>query len=146
MTVGFRTLQVSEQQLRAVLEVVCRENTAFFLDRLRTGKRVQSASDAELRYCPDEAGYEVLYLDAGTLLDQGVGSCGSIAAYEAGYLRALAQHHGTPAPVAAGRFASDLLRQSSSTVDSWHAVVRTPDGHYDPCRGLQQVCVTPIYS
>lgn len=146
MVIGFRTHQATEQQLRAMLELVTRENTAFLLDRLRAGQRVQSAAAAGLRYCPDEASHEVLFLDAATLLDQGVGSCGSVAAYEASYLRSLAQWNGMSAPVAAGRFAADLIRQPSKTVDSWHAVVRTPDGHYDPTRHLQQVCVTPIYA
>lgn len=147
MTLGFATSQISEAQLRQMLELVTRENTAWFLARLRAGRSVRSASEAGVRYCPDRAGFEVLFLDAETLLDQGIGSCGSIAAYDAGVRRARAQWSGTAAPVAAGRFGPTLIsRENGKGVDYWHAVVRTPTGLYDPTRDLKQVCVTPSYA
>jgi hypothetical protein len=147
MVLGFGTGGVTEAKLLRLLEFVTRENTAFFLGRLRAGQSVQTASEAGLRYCPDHASsHEVVLLDAGVLLDQGVGSCGSIAAHDAAVYRSRAQHQGTPSPVASGRFAPHLIRQPSTEVDYWHAVVRTPDGLVDPSRHLQQVCVTPSYA
>lgn len=148
MVLGFTTQAVTEPQIRRLLDLVVRENTALFLGQLRAGQQVQSAADAELRYCPDRASpHEIVILDAASLLDQGVGSCGSIAAYEVAYLRAIAQHQGTPAPVAAGRYAPELRRQPTrNDVAYWHAIVRTPSGLYDPTRHLPQVCVTPSYA
>lgn len=147
MRVGLVTQQISESQLRAMLEFTTRENAAYFLQRLRQGIEVQSASTAGIRYCPDLAGNEVMFLDAATLLEQGVGSCGSIATYVAGALRALAQHRGVAAPLAAGRYGPVLVRRPNNQgVQYFHAIVRTPEGTYDPTRHLQQVCVTPIYA
>lgn len=148
MVLGFATQAVTEPQLCRLLDIVIRENTAMFLDQIRSGQKVLSASDAGLRYCPDRASpHEIVILDAATLLDQAVGSCGSIAGYEVAYLRATAQHQGTPAPVAAGRYALELQRQPTrKDIAYWHAVVRTPSGLYDPTRHLPQVCVTPSYA
>ncbi len=147
MTLGFVTQRASDSQLRALLELVTRENTAFFLDRIRQGQETPSTSEAAVRYCPDQAAHEVMLLDAATLLDQGVGSCGSLAVYEAGLRRALAQSNGTPAAVASGRFGPVVIpRPNHQGVDYWHAVVRTPSGLFDPSRHLQQVCVTPSYA
>ena len=147
MKIGIVTQQITESQIRALMEMVTRENTAYFLDRLRFQAGVRSLEDEGVRYCPDEAGSEVMFLDAASLLDHGIGSCGSIATYEAGRQRALAVWSGVASGVAAKRFSADLIpRPNTQGVQYFHAVVRTPSGHDDPTRRLQQVCVSPTYA
>lgn len=78
-----------------------------------------SPQQAGVRWRPDAPASEFVVLDAATLLAAGIGSCGSIAAAQYGWLRA----GGAPAW---------LLSSRRGAV--WHVVVKTPQGIWDPMR------------
>lgn len=148
MTLGYRTRHVDERKLADLFKVVAHENTLWALDALKRGVRLPlSAEHAGVLYCPDQASEDLIVLDAGTLLDVGQGSCGSIASLDVGLLRARAVVGGVPMPAAAGRFRVKLLRRpGTEDIDYWHAVVQTPNGLTDPTVRLRQVCTTPEYA
>jgi len=75
-----------------------------------------------VRYMPDGKSDRIDLVDAATLLELGIGSCGSLSAAEYGWLRAH-DHQ-----------ASLVVRKMSPGV--WHVVVRLPNGTvWDPAKG-----------
>jgi len=149
MILGYSTQDFSESKLKELLEIVTRQNTQWFLAELAEGRRPPlSSHDAGIKYCPDTAGQQIIFKDASDLLDSGVGSCGSIAAYDAAGRRAWAIHRRrTSPPVACGRYKVALIRRpGAENIEYWHAVVHAEGKTFDPTRALEQICPTPSYS
>ncbi len=145
MILGFESDGWSRESLVELLEIVVRENVAYIRESRTNGRDLpRSAFDAGIRYCPDGVGGEIRIQAADALLDQGIGSCGSIAAYDAGMMRHRAELHGVHPAVAQGRYRIDAQQtHKGNRADYYHIQVWTPRGVLDSVARLEQVCPNP---
>lgn len=134
----------TEESVQATLDIATAENTSFFLSRMEDGIAVpRNTFNAGVQYCPDQPSQVMAFEAADVLLETRIGSCGSIAAYEAGMLRARAIRRGMPPRTARKLYRAVVILQHEGRRNVWHAVVETPQGQWDPSAGLRQVCANP---
>lgn len=143
MTLGVAVEQVDEPWLERTLSRLVQDNTQWLLTQPSVPKSVGALG---LQWCPDRAGIHVVFQHAPVLIEQGRGSCGSIAALAAAIDRTKSIRRGVAPHLAARRASVKLVRRANGRVVYWHALVRRPRELYDPCMELRQVCPTPAYA
>lgn len=125
--------------LLAILDACAWATAAWYLAEINAGREPPCCNDcAELKYIPDRPSpTEITLLVAPHLLTRGHGSCGELAALDAGRRRAAAIVRGLSLD-AAGRtawvdlYVTKLDPRTKS--ETWHAIVRDERGAvlYDP--------------
>ncbi len=119
-------------ELLALLDALAWANARWYLEQWDAGRDPPCCTGcAEIRYLPDQPQQHVTLRAAAELLRAGVGSCGELAAFEAGHQRAEAIRAGKNT-LEAGKLAWVDLEPVAGSDDVWHAVVRTPSGRIDP--------------
>lgn len=115
MICGAELVGVSDPFVRSLLAGLGEHNALWY----RRNPDQPPPSSAGVRYKPDGKSRAMLLVDASTLLDAGVGSCGSISAAEFGWHRSR------------GRAATLVVRTIETAM--WHVLVRLPGGQvWDP--------------
>lgn len=130
-------------ELLAILDALAWSNARWYLEQWELGKDPPCCNDcAHLRYVPDRPSKSLTFRGGDDLLRSGHGSCGELAALDAGRTRADAMRKGMQARDAAGEAWVDLQLQRSvrtrdGSRDVWHAVVVMADGRtIDPSLNL----------
>lgn len=114
---SLRTIGASDPLVHAIVQGLGDHNALWYRENPSAPNPIE-----RVRYVPDRPAAAIELVDAPTLVEDGQGSCGSLAAALYGYLR--------------GRQQTPLLITRRRNPSVWHVVVRLTDGQiWDPMHG-----------
>lgn len=126
-------------ELAAACEAATWANARWYLEQWKRGKDPACCLDCirkDLRYRPDRPSETVKLATGDVLMSKRVGSCGELAALEAGRLRAAAIREGASQDAAANVAHVELVATDPKT---FHAIVRLANGgSVDPTEGMRR--------